>query len=104
VHLLLDDLVDGGKTIREVVGIQQLLVGRLEKAITAVTSQMGWSVASNAQTSRAGAAANLEFVQQLSKMHLPGAGLGEDEERHDDGLSSVPQPRLLLSMEAWESG
>jgi hypothetical protein len=38
VHLLLDDLVDSGQTLREVVGIQQLLVGRLEKAIAASDS------------------------------------------------------------------
>jgi hypothetical protein len=38
-------------------------------------------------------------------MHLPGAGLGEDKKRHNGGLfDGVPQPRLLLSVEAWESG
>ena len=37
-HLLLDDLVDGGETVRDVVGVQQLLVGRLEQAIAKIDS------------------------------------------------------------------
>lgn len=32
-YLLLDDLVDGGETVREVVGVEELLVSRLKKAI-----------------------------------------------------------------------
>jgi hypothetical protein len=38
VHLLLDDLVDGREALREVIGIQQLLVGGLEQAIAAGAS------------------------------------------------------------------
>jgi hypothetical protein len=37
-NLLLDDLVYSRKTLRNVIGVQQLLVGRLEKAIAAMAS------------------------------------------------------------------
>jgi hypothetical protein len=43
------------------------------------------------------------FVQ-LSKVHLPGAGLGENEKRHDNGLMMGAAAALAVVVEAWESG
>jgi len=45
-----------------------------------------------------------DLCLQLIMVHLPGAGLCKNKKRHDGVLCRVPQPRLLLSMEAWEGG
>ena len=113
MDLLLDDLVDGGQTLRDVVGIQQLLVGSLEKAIAAIkqSDQIGPAIRrfdTKKGTSRCGVSASRvlcsAFCLQLIEKHLPGAGLCKDEKRHDGSFGCVHQPRFAFVDGSVEGG